>query len=58
MIKIGDEKKLRIRNKPDRAKALSTSEQRYRTLVETMGDGLSEIDENQVTTYVNEWFIF
>jgi len=41
-------------NKPDRAHALSTSEQRYRTLVETMGDGLSEIDENQVTTYANE----
>jgi len=33
---------------------LYTSEQRYRTLVETMGDGLSEIDENQVTTYANE----
>ncbi len=45
---------MKIRHKPDRAKALSTSEQRYRTLVETMGDGLSEIDENQVTTYANE----
>lgn len=43
-----------IKKKPDRAKALSTSEQRYRTLVETMGDGLSEIDENQVTTYAND----
>ncbi|MBW2653433.1 MAG: PAS domain S-box protein [Deltaproteobacteria bacterium] len=43
-----------INQKPDREKALSTSEQRYRTLVETMGDGLSEIDENQVTTYANE----
>jgi PAS domain S-box-containing protein len=41
-------------NKPNRAGALSASEQRYRTLVETMGDGLSEIDENQVTTYANE----
>ncbi len=40
--------------KPDREHALFTSEQRYRTLVETMGDGLSEIDENQVTTYANE----
>ncbi len=40
--------------KPDREGALFTSEQRYRTLVETMGDGLSEIDEHQVTTYANE----
>ncbi len=40
--------------KPDREHALFTSEQRYRTLVETMGDGLSEIDENQVTTYAND----
>lgn len=40
--------------KPDREHALFTSEQRYRTLVETMGDGLSEINENQVTTYANE----
>jgi PAS domain S-box-containing protein len=43
-----------IKQKPNRATALFTSEQRYRTLVETMGDGLSEIDENQVTTYANE----
>lgn len=43
-----------IKQKPDREKALFTSEQRYRTLVENMGDGLSEIDENQVTTYANE----
>lgn len=41
-------------NKPSRANALYTSEQRYRTLVETMGDGLSEIDENQITTYAND----
>ncbi len=40
--------------KPDRASALYTSEQRYRKLVETMGDGLSEIDEHQVTTYAND----
>lgn len=40
--------------KPSRAKALYTSEQRYRTLVETMGDGLSEINEHQETTYANE----
>ncbi|MEN8210769.1 MAG: PAS domain S-box protein [Thermodesulfobacteriota bacterium] len=43
-----------MKKKPDRAEALSTSEQRYRTLVETMGDGLSEIDENQITTYAND----
>lgn len=42
------------RRRPDRADALYTSEQRYRKLVETMGDGLSEIDENQVTTYAND----
>ena len=40
--------------KPDREKALSNSEERYRKLVETMGDGLTEIDENQVATYANE----
>ncbi|MCP4023296.1 MAG: PAS domain S-box protein [Desulfobacteraceae bacterium] len=40
--------------KPDRARALYTSEQRYRTVVETMGDGLSEINEHQVTTYANK----
>lgn len=40
--------------KPDREHALYTSEQRYRTLVETMGDGLSEINENQITTYANQ----
>jgi len=39
--------------KHNRETALSISETRYRTLVETMGDGLSEIDENQVTTYAN-----
>ena len=43
-----------MNQKPDRTHALSTSERRYRTLVETMGDGLSEIDEHQVTTYANE----
>ncbi len=42
-----------MESKPSRAAALSISETRYRTLVETMGDGLSEIDENQVTTYAN-----
>jgi PAS domain S-box-containing protein len=40
-------------NKYNREAALSLSETRYKTLVETMGDGLSEIDENQVTTYAN-----
>jgi PAS domain S-box-containing protein len=40
--------------KHNRDAALSISETRYRTLVETMGDGLSEIDENQVTTYAND----
>lgn len=40
--------------KLNRSSALSTSEKRYRILVETMGDGLSEIDENQVATYANE----
>jgi len=43
-----------MKQKPDRTHALSTSERRYRILVETMGDGLSEIDESQVTTYANE----
>lgn len=42
-----------IKPKPDREKALSNSEQRYRTLVETMGDGLTEVDENYVATYAN-----
>jgi PAS domain S-box-containing protein len=45
--------RLKIKQKPGRAEALSTSEHRYRKLVETMRDGLSEIDENQVTTYAN-----
>ncbi|MCK5349657.1 MAG: PAS domain S-box protein [Desulfobacula sp.] len=40
--------------KLNRTAALAISEKRYRTLVETMGDGLSEIDENQVTTYAND----
>lgn len=40
--------------KPDRKHALSNSERRYRTYIETMGDGLSEVDEHQVTTYANE----
>ncbi len=43
-----------METKHNRDTALSISETRYRTLVETMGDGLSEIDENQVTTYANE----
>lgn len=30
------------------------SEKRYRKLVETMGDGLSEVDENRVATYAND----
>ncbi len=42
-----------METKPNREAALSISETRYRTLVETMGDGLSEIDENLVTTYAN-----
>ncbi|MCA1794937.1 MAG: PAS domain S-box protein [Desulfobacteraceae bacterium] len=40
--------------KPDRKHALSVSEARYKTMVETMGDGLSEIDEHQITTYAND----
>ena len=40
--------------KPDRNGALSVSEARYKTMVETMGDGLSEIDEHQITTYAND----
>ncbi|MCF8090746.1 MAG: hypothetical protein K9L23_22135 [Desulfotignum sp.] len=40
--------------RPDRKHALSVSEARYKTMVETMGDGLSEIDEHQVTTYAND----
>ncbi len=40
--------------RPDRKHALSVSEARYKTMVETMGDGLSEIDENQITTYAND----
>lgn len=43
-----------IKDKPDRERALSASEQRYRTIVETMGDGLSEINEHRVTTYAND----
>jgi PAS domain S-box-containing protein len=39
---------------PDRKHALSVSEARYKTMVETMGDGLSEIDEHQITTYAND----
>jgi PAS domain S-box-containing protein len=44
----------RLAGRPDRTHALSVSEARYRTMVETMGDGLSEIDENQNTTYAND----
>lgn len=40
--------------RPDRKHALSVSEARYKTMVETMGDGLSEIDEKQNTTYAND----
>ncbi len=40
--------------KPDRLGALILSETRYKTMVETMGDGLSEIDEHQHTTYAND----
>ena len=40
--------------RPDRKHALSVSEARYKTMVETMGDGLSEIDEHQITTYAND----
>ena len=40
--------------KLNRAAALSVSEKRYRTLVETMGDGLSEIDESRLATYAND----
>ena len=35
-------------------KALATSEARYRTLVETMNEGLGVIDPNGVITYVND----
>jgi PAS domain S-box-containing protein len=44
----------RLPCRPDRKRALSVSEARYRTMVETMGDGLSEIDEHQNTTYAND----
>ncbi len=44
----------RLPARPDRKHALSVSEARYKTMVETMGDGLSEIDENQNTTYAND----
>lgn len=42
-----------MNKKPNRKDALSISEERYRTLVETMGDGLSEINEHQIATYAN-----
>jgi PAS domain S-box-containing protein len=44
----------RLPGRPDRTHALSVSEARYKTMVETMGDGLSEIDEHQNTTYAND----
>jgi len=34
--------------------ALRESEERYRTLVETMNEGLDILDENGVTIYVND----
>jgi PAS domain S-box-containing protein len=37
-----------------RTMALAESEERYRTLVETMGEGLSMIDDNDRILYVNE----
>ena len=50
----GEKAEDRLPCRPDRKHALSVSEARYRTMVETMGDGLSEIDENQNTTYAND----
>jgi PAS domain S-box-containing protein len=44
----------RLPGRLDRTHALSVSEARYKTMVETMGDGLSEIDEHQITTYAND----
>ncbi len=41
-----------METKHNRDTALSLSETRYRTLVKIMGDGLSEIDENQVANLV------
>ena len=37
----------------NRAASLWEIEERYRRVVETMGDGLSEIDENGIATYAN-----
>lgn len=42
-----------MNTKMDREHAVSAGEKRFKTLVETMGDGLSEVDETGVTTYAN-----
>jgi formate hydrogenlyase transcriptional activator len=45
-----------ITRRKEADKALSESEERYRTLVETMNEGLAVADERDVWTYVNEKF--
>jgi PAS domain S-box-containing protein len=45
-----------ITTRKEAEKALARSEERYRTLVETMNEGLGVADERDVWTYINEKF--
>ncbi|MBM4136466.1 MAG: PAS domain S-box protein, partial [Nitrospira sp.] len=48
------EKQMLERNKA--VEALQKSEEQYRTMIETMNEGLSVVDQNGITTFVNHQF--
>ena len=58
LAKVKDviEKQRLVNEKRQAEKALQKSEERYRLLVETMDEGLATVDENGMTTYVNDRF--
>ena len=58
LAKVNDViEKQRLENEKRQAeKALQKSEEKYRLLVETMDEGLATVDENGMTTYVNDRF--
>ncbi len=54
LVAVNEQMRRQIEERKRAEKALRESEKQYRTLVETMNDGLAVQNENGVITYVNE----
>jgi len=57
LAKVNKQLEKEIENRKQTETTLRKSEEKYRLLIETMNDGLGIIDENGLTTYVNNKFL-